>query len=133
MKNQMLLLSILFLLAGLSIGSCKKIADQPVTIVGKWSIITDSTYTQLGCCTQHRTFYSGHYGDYFDFLTNGKLNTKEGTNLNSVDYKLTSDTSIVIGPYGYIYILNLTAHHAQINSNTITFGISGWRRISLSR
>ncbi len=117
--------------------SCKKdSADSNATIIGKWNIVTDSTYFKGGCCYENKVYYIGKPGDYFDFRNDGKFYSKEGTTLDTATYQLTSNSTILI--FGKILptlrIADLTAHHSNLKTlDYITFGMSGWRRLSLSR
>lgn len=154
MKNHILLLSILFLLVGLSISSCKKSADPKDglitcpgfienynSLIGKWNLVTDSTFVGVGI-DNHPVSYSGQAGDYFDFRSDGKLYIKEGIKMDTSTYKLTSNTMILIPSFGATVngvlktsnITNLTAHHATITAPILTTpgGLFG-RKVDLSR
>ncbi len=116
--------------------SCKKeSADNNATILGKWNVVTDSTYSGTAF-HENKIYYAGKPNDCFDFRNDGKLYSKEGTTLDTATYQLTSDTTILIDSIGFPAgrIKNLTAHHANINffSGLTPFGF-WWRRVSLSR
>lgn len=122
--------------------SCKKdLADSKATILGKWSIITDSTFEGVGA-SNHPINYTGKTGDYFDFRNDGKLYIKEGLKLDTSTYKLNSDSTILIPLFGITingvteisHITNLTSHSATINAPTLVTpgGLFG-RKVNLSR
>jgi len=123
--------------------ACKKNLDgiNPVSIIGKWSIITDSTYAGVGS-SNHPVQYEGQVGDYFDINANGHIYTKEGAVLDTLSYNNVSDTTIVISTFGIIingvpeksYIIAFTAHSLIINAPNIATpgGVFG-RKISLRR
>ena len=117
--------------------SCKKdSSNSNATIFGKWNIVTDSTYFRSGCCYEQKVYYAGKPGDYFDFRNDGKFYSKESTTLDTATYQLTSNSTILIfGKFlPTLRITNLTAHHTNLKTlDYITFGASGWRRLSLSR
>ena len=120
--------------------ACKKDSHNP-SITGNWNIVSDSTYTGIGT-GNHPIAYAGKPGDYFNFQANGIIYTKEGTALDTLTYKLISNTQIVISPFG------ITLNGVPETSNIIAFtdnylvikapevftpgGIFG-RKISLSR
>ena len=155
MKTSILLLSILFLLVGLLISSCKKNANLKdeaaicpgftqngnMSLIGKWAVVSDSTFTGVGA-DNHPANYIGQTNDYFDFRNDGKLYMKEGLKLDTSSYQLTSDTTVLIPSFGITmngvtetsYITNLTAHHVSINAPTvITPGGLFGRKVNLSR
>lgn len=71
------------------------------SITGKWSLETDSTFVGVGT-GNHEVDYTGEPGDYFDFNTNGTVYTKEGDVLDTLTYKLLSDSTISISDFGFI-------------------------------
>ena len=124
---------------------CKKNSvstnDINATILGKWDILNDSAFIGAGI-NNHQQSYIGQTGDYFDFRTDGFLYTKEGTDLDTLNYSLTSDTTIIIASFGIIangvpevsHISNLTAHSATISAPTaITPGGEFGRKVILKR
>ena len=111
------------------------------TIVGNWDILNDSTFIGVGI-NNHQESYIGQTGDYFDVRTDGFIYIKEGTVLDTLDYSLTSDTTIIIASFGLIlndvpeisHITNLTAHGATISAPTvITPGGEFGRKVILKR
>jgi hypothetical protein len=108
---------------------CKKNSvstnDINATILGKWDILNDSAFIDAGI-NNHQESYIGQTGDYFDFRTDGFVYTKEDTDLDTLNYSLTSDTTIIIASFGIIsngvpevsHIINLTAHSATISAPT---------------
>lgn len=155
MKNHILLLSILFLLVGLSISSCKKSADPKdglitcpgfinnydSSLIGKWKIVTDSTYLDISFYNNHM-YHQGKAGDYFDFRNDGKLYTKEGARMDTTSYQLTSDTTILIPSFGInssgttatSFITKLPANNIVIKSSKFT-ALGGFlrRKVILSK
>lgn len=136
---------LLGIIAGLALSfyACSKDGNTTNTssIAGKWNIVSDSTYTGVGI-GNHPVNYSGQAGDYFDFAANGILYTKEGTSLDTLTYKIVSNTTIIISSFGVVLngvpetslITTFTAHSLVINAPRInTPGGSFGRKISLSR
>jgi len=70
------------------------------SITGKWSLETDSTFVGVGT-GNHEVDYTGEPGDYFDFNTNGTVYTKEGDVLDTLTYRLLSDSTIIISDFGF--------------------------------
>ncbi len=122
---------------------CKKNLDgvNPASIVGHWSIVTDSTFAGAGL-SNHPVDYIGRAGDYFDINANGNIYTKEGVVLDTLSYSNVSDTTIIISPFGITlngvpetsHIIAFTAHSLVIDAPKILTpgGVFG-RKISLSR
>ena len=125
--------------------SCKKSSlctnDTHATIVKKWNILNDSTFIGVGV-NNHRVNYAGQAGDYFDFRTDGYVYIKEGSILDTLSYRLTSDTTILIASFGIILngipeisrITNLTTHGVTINAPMVVTpgGLFG-RKVNLTR
>ena len=92
--------------------------NNPAGLAGKWTLINDSTFEGAGI-SNHLVDYTGEAGDYFSFSTNGNVYTKESTVLDTLTYKMVSDTSIIISNFGLIAngvpdtstITFLTAHN----------------------
>lgn len=158
MKNRILFLSIIFITTVLMFFSCTKSTITPVdtaaicygifplentaaTILGKWNIVTDSTFADVGRDNQ-QIIYAGKTGDYFDFRTDSKLYIKENTKLDTLDYRITSDTTILISAFNITlngttetsHIKNLTAHRVTIIAPVVRTpgGLFG-RNVNLSR
>jgi hypothetical protein len=124
---------------------CKKNSvsanDINATILRKWDILNDSTFIGVGI-NNHQENYIEQTGDYFDVRTDGFIYIKEGTVLDTLNYSLTSDTTILIASFGIIsngvpeisHITNLTAHGATISAPTvITPGGEFGRKVILKR
>ena len=75
--------------------------DGTADLNGKWSLVNDSTFVGAGS-SNHQVNYTGEAGDYFSFSTNGNVYTKEGSVLDTLTYKMVSDTSIIISDFGLI-------------------------------
>jgi hypothetical protein len=90
LKAFLILTSLLFCLY-----ACKKDGNTPGSVAGRWNIVSDSTYVGVGF-NNHEVTYTGQSGDYYEFMTNGILYTKEGAALDTLRYTLNSDTSITI-------------------------------------
>jgi len=119
----------------------KNSVSTNATILGKWNIINDSTFDGVGV-GNHPVEYTGQQGDYFDFTTNGILYTKEGSVLDTLSYRLTSNTTIIISSFGLIgngvaetsQITNLTDHSLTITAPVeLTPGGEFGRKVNLSR
>lgn len=67
--------------------TCKK-AAQPVTLVHKWNVLSDSTDNLF---SGNRRYYTGQTGDYFDFRTDNKIYLKEGSLLDTMSYSINAD------------------------------------------
>jgi hypothetical protein len=128
--------------------SCKKNYSGPCctannpngAIFEKWNIVSDSTFTGVGL-NNHVVDYVGKAGDYFDITTQGVIYTKEGPVLDTLTYKLVSDSGIVIESFGITLNgvpetshFKLDAHNMTIASPEIATpgGLFG-RKITLSR
>jgi hypothetical protein len=125
--------------------SCKKNSvpanDINASISGKWNILSDSTFFGVGL-NNHPVDYAGQTGDYFDIRTDGNIYIKEGAILDTLGYRLTSNTTILIVSFGIIlngvaettHITSLTAHSATIDAPiVITPGGEFGRKVNLSR
>ena len=66
----------------------------PVSIIGKWNIHSDSTYSGVGF-TNHLVIYSGQPGDYFNFNNRGYVYTKENSILDTLRYSMSSDSIMI--------------------------------------
>jgi hypothetical protein len=116
-------------------------ANPPeVSVFHNWNIVSDSTYTGVGV-TNHPVDYSGQPGDYFNVTTNGVIYTSEGGVLDTLTYKLLTDSTIVVSSFGITLNgvpatsnFSFTATAMHISSPTIATpgGVFG-RKISLSR
>lgn len=118
--------------------SCKK--GVATGIVGQWSIITDSGFSGVGV-NNHEVIYNGRPGDYFDFRSDGLLYIKEGAALDTLPYKLFSDSTLYIQSFGLILngvpptdTLRLTSSAARISTPlALTPGGEFGRTVDLSR
>jgi hypothetical protein len=119
------------------------------SLTGKWNLVSDSTFGGAGV-SNHPLDYTAEAGDYFNFNTNGQVYTKEGTVLDTLTYRMVSDTSIIISDFGLILngipdtstIAGLTANNSSglmVHSIVIespfflTPGGEFWRKVTLSR
>ena len=94
-----------FLAVLLYLTACKKTKGSSngnllTSITGKWSLETDSTFEGAGYAN-HEVDYTGEPGDYFDFNTNGTVYTKEGNVLDTLTYKVVSDSTMIISDFGF--------------------------------
>ncbi|TWI94188.1 hypothetical protein JN11_04794 [Mucilaginibacter frigoritolerans] len=110
-------------------------------MVGKWNIVSDSTYVGAGS-GNHAVDYAGTAGDYFIILANGTIYTKEGSQLDTLSYHMSSDTGIVISSFGVILngvpqvskIITYTSTSLVIASpESLTPGGIFWRKVTLSK
>lgn len=107
--------------------SCSKqhvsVNSTATAISGKWNLISDSGYTGVGT-NNHLLVYTGQPGDYFDFRTDQNIYSKEGTNYDTLGYKVVSNSAIIIADFGLIVngvqdtskIVNLTTDSLTIVS-----------------
>jgi hypothetical protein len=145
---------LLFILIGglqLCLFSCKNNFITPCCVLNppplqtsvftKWNITSDSTFTGVGS-TNHPVDYRGLPGDYFDIRTNDTIFTKEGAVLDTLTYKLLTDSTIVITSFGITFngvpatshITNFTAHSLTIASPiALTPGGEFGRKVILNR
>ncbi len=121
--------------------SCNKKSDTSSSINGEWNLITDSVFVGVAQFN-HLVVITGQAGDYFDFRTDGKLYTKEGSTYDTSAYHIITDTTLIINSFGLIlngvydtcHIFNLTAHSAIVHSPVIvTPGGEFGRTVYLSR
>lgn len=119
----------------------KALTQNDSSISGKWNVIYDSAFTGFGIAN-NVVGYTGRAGDYFDFRPDGNVYTKEGTLLDTLSYKLFTDSTIVIAEFGLtfngkpdttriIYFPNHTA--TFITPVDITPDGEIWRRVQLTR
>ena len=125
--------------------NCKKntvsAPEMNAGISGKWDIFSDSAFVGVGI-SNHQEGYTGRAGDYFDVRTDGFIYVKEGSDLDTLAYSLTSDSTMIIASFGLIangvpeisHITNLTSYTATINAPVaITPGGEFGRKIMLRR
>jgi hypothetical protein len=123
--------------------ACKKPAVNPVNpgpVVGKWNIVSVASSTGVGA-NNHVVNYAGQPGDYFEFTSTGILYTREGTALDTFNYTMISDTSIIIKAPGNTSgiaqpgrITTFTAHSLVIYGPYLfTYGGTFGNTTSLSR
>ncbi len=118
--------------------SCKK--GVATGLVGRWSIITDSGFEGVGV-NNHEVIYTGRPGDYFDFRSDGLLYIREGAALDTLPYKLLSDSTLSIQSFGIILngvpetdSISLTSSTARISAPVeITPGGQFGRTVDLFR
>jgi len=143
-----------FVAALLYLTACTKTAVssnkyEPTRLTGKWNLVNDSTFEGAGF-SNHQVDYTGEAGDYFSFSANGYVYTKEGAVLDTLTYRMISDTSIIISNFGLILngvpdtstITGLTANNGLGLTGQIidiespfflTPGGEFWRKVTLSR
>lgn len=123
------------------LASCKKSNYiGPVTLVGKWKLINDSTaYDGALASPLIKKNYVGIPGDYFDFRTDGKLYIKEGAKYDTLAYNMnmTAGDSVIINNFNYnnypSVIKPLTAQNVSIYSTFMVFEIYYYRKVNLKR
>lgn len=81
--------------------SCSKSTTNNNALSGKWNIVTDAKFIGLGQDNQ-QVNYVGKLDDYFDFLNDSVIYMKEGSVLDTLNYKRTSNTTIIISSFGVI-------------------------------
>ena len=118
--------------------SCSKDSVSASTdisaITGKWNVLNDSGFAGVGV-NNHPVNHIGQSGDYFDFRTGGNGYIKEATLLNTLQYMITSDTTMTIGSFpGICHITNFTGHSVIILAPlAITPGGIFGRKVQLYR
>jgi hypothetical protein len=112
--------------------------NKNATILGKWNVLNDSQFSGIGL-NNHQVNYTGQTGDYFDFRSDHNVYIKEGTALDTLNYRLISDSTISISSFAYAVnetsdITTLTTHRATINAPVVvTPGGQFGRKVDLSR
>jgi len=117
---------------------------------GDWNLVTDSTFEGVAQ-NNHPVDYTGQPGDYFSFTTDGHVYTREGGVLDTLTYKMVSDSTIIISDFGFIAngvsptdtIKGLGANSLTTTSTGQTIVIESpwfptpgglfWRKVTLSR
>ena len=94
-------LNLLFIILGVLIlgPSCAKKNDAPTSILGKWNIKIDSSYTGGGF-TNHEASYVGQAGDFFNFNSDGHIYIKENSIFDTLNYTLSSG-ALIVQNFGY--------------------------------
>jgi hypothetical protein len=149
------LVSLSFLAFLLNLTACTKSAKPSLSTeneqlgAGDWNLVTDSTFEGVAQ-NNHAVDYTGRPGDYFSFTTDGHVYTREGEVLDTLTYKVVSDSTIIISDFGVIAngvpdtstITGLTVNNGlDITGQTIviespfflTPGGEFWRKVTLSR
>lgn len=123
--------------------------NESTGINGKWNLVSDSTFKGVGT-SNHPVDYIAVAGDYFTFDANGHVYTRENTVLDTLTYRLVSDTTILISDFGFIIDgvpdtstvsgfratngLNITVQTLVLESPFFaTPGGAFWRKVTLSR
>jgi hypothetical protein len=93
----------------------------------------------------------GQLGDYFSFTTDGHVYTREGGVLDTLTYKMVSDSTIIISDFGFIANgVSPTDTIKGLGANSLTTASTGqtiviespwfptpgglfWRKVTLSR
>ena len=113
---------------------------------GYWNLVSDSTFEGVGA-GNHAVNYTGQAGDYFNFTTEGYVDTKEGDVMDTLTYKIVSATGIIISDFVDTCTItglggnSLTANNGGGTTQTIviaspllaTPGGVFWRKVTLSR
>ncbi len=127
------LVTLPFLALLLNLAACKKSAKSAISTeneqpeAGKWNLVTDSTFEGVGY-NNHPVDYSGMPGDYFSFTTDGHVYTRERGVLDTLIYKVVSDSTIIISDFGLIIngvpdtssITGLVADSLTTNNGMVT-------------
>jgi hypothetical protein len=119
--------------------SCKKNSFiTPESIIGKWHIQNDSTYSGVGS-GNHKVIYSGKANDYFNFTSDGHVYIMENSILDTLSYTISSG-SVIIPDFGYgggmgKGVIQSSSTHSLIISSEyiITPGGVFGRTVSLKR
>jgi hypothetical protein len=137
--------------AVLFVTACSKTAvssDDPVpdTITGIWNLVSDSTFEGIGA-GNHRVNYVGQAGDFFNFLPDGYVDTKEGFILDTLTYRFVTPSRVIISDFGLILngvqdtstvtgLSVINTSHQTITIESPDFPTPGgqfWRKVTLTR
>lgn len=119
MKKYSLITFVCFMI--LAFVSCKKGDDGPVSIVGNWSLVSDSTYINFGVGNFDTTYYHVYKGlsaDHFNFTENGKLYVQDGDLTDTANYTITGQKLSLVYTY-------YSAGGVTITGNVGGYTISG--------
>lgn len=77
--------------------ACKKDKEKTTAekVLGKWTSI-NSVENDFYNNTPHVTTYPAAAGDYADFRNDGKVYSKDGVDLDTSSYSITTDNKIII-------------------------------------
>ena len=93
MKN--IFVSFSLILSILIENSCTKTEDQTISIVGKWKIVNDtSSYESPMTGLPVGSNYIGKPNDYFDFISDGNLYYKEGSQFFKEKYYMVASNKV---------------------------------------
>jgi len=121
--------------------SCRRTFTQTNSVSGKWNIVYDSTYSGVGSANREVN-YCGQAGDYFNFVNDSIIYTKEGSALDTLNYRFTSSNTIIISSFGIILngvpetsqIINLTSNNLIIVAPVMPTPAGAFgRKVGLSR
>lgn len=136
LRNTVLLFSLIIVTI-----SCSKSSDQAISLIGKWNLVYDSTFSGVGTIN-HAVNYTGQIGDYFNFANDSIIYTKEGFVLDTLNYRLTSNNTLIISSFGIILngipetsqITYLTGNNLTILAPIIPTPAGAFgRKVNLSR
>ena len=130
MKNIKIAICVIFLIV--SVISCNKTAVQANLLVGKWNIVTDSSYSPIANIGVKN--YIGTSGDYYKFTDNGTVYLNENSILDTATYSMINDNLNIVynsGSYSPYYITNLTVNTVILTLVTPPLGPK--RIINLSK
>jgi len=105
------------------------------------NIVYDSTYSGVGSANREVN-YCGQAGDYFNFVNDSIIYTKEGSALDTLNYRFTSSNTIIISSFGIILngvpetsqIINLTSNNLIIVAPVMPTPAGAFgRKVGLSR
>jgi hypothetical protein len=89
--------------------ACKKSSPElrhslplMASIAGKWSLVKDSSFSAIGVGNFGTVQeYIGQSDDYWDFRDDAKVYIKEGAKLDTLGYKVVTDSTITINTFGW--------------------------------
>jgi len=84
-------------------GSCEKSPVNDSRLIGRWSIINDSTLllTDVPQKTDSHSNFIGGLADYYDFTSEGNLYIREGINFDTLAYTFVSNNRLNIIAFSY--------------------------------
>jgi hypothetical protein len=122
MKNIIIEINLIFLI--ISLISCNKADIESNSLVGKWSVINDSTFTPIANIGASN--YIGTSSDYYNFTANGSVYISLKTLLDTCTYSMIANNQINIvystGSYDSYYITNLTPNTVTLTLITPPLG-----------
>lgn len=114
-------LLILVILGLTTILSCSKTSNHTADVMGKWSVINDSTrFIGRDTFPSYHYNYVGQPSDYYDFRSNGMMYVKEGGLLDTMAYEVLSSGQVRCSPSPGLVTSYTTS---QVTDSTANFSV----------